>query len=102
MMHGMSLKYSENFINMKIDMKKGIALAIILIFIISIGFSCNNGDFDDEKELPLEGSYKIMVIDGCEYIQYQTTLYCGHQYTHHKYLGNFLTHKGNCKNHKSN
>ncbi len=84
------------------DIKTPILILLVSVFIIALGFSCNHEDLETEKELPLEGTFKTIEIDGCEYLQYQTTLYCGHQYTHHKYLGNFLAHKGNCKNHKSN
>jgi hypothetical protein len=77
---------------------KKIIVVFISIFFLS---SCDSESYTDEKELPLKDSYNVIVIDGCEYLQYKSTLYCGHQYTHHTYAANFLTHKGNCKNHPS-
>jgi hypothetical protein len=55
---------------------------------------------DDKEDLPrVEGYEKVVVIDDCEYIEYKSTFYCGHQYSHHEYRAALLTHKGNCKNH---
>lgn len=76
----------------------------IPLFILGILFlfsSCDPKQFQDKEELPrVSGSERVVVIDGCEYIEYQSTFYCGHQYNHHEYKASLLTHKGNCKNHK--
>ncbi len=91
------MKYLENFINM-ISTEKIIAVFAILLVVLAI--SCDPKQFQDKEELPrVEGYEKVVVIDGCEYIEYKATFYCGHQYNHHEYKSNLLTHKGNCKNH---
>jgi hypothetical protein len=63
--------------------------------------SCDSNQFSTKEELPrIEGYKKVVVIDDCEYIEYQSTFYCGHQSTHHEYKSSLLTHKGNCVNHE--
>lgn len=42
----------------------------------------------------------VVLGDGCDYMQYKSTLYCGHKYTHHTYQSYFLTHSGKCRNHE--
>lgn len=65
-------------------MKKSILLFLVLISICSCEQSkgaqevVNNADLTD---------LKVVVIDGCEYLQY------------HAYHYEAITHKGNCKNH---
>jgi hypothetical protein len=78
-----------------------IFLVIIFISLILLGVSCDVEKYTDKEELPrVEGYKKVIVIDDCEYIEYQSTFYCGHQYNHHEYKASFLTHKGNCINHE--
>ena len=73
---------------------------LFLLAFISALTSCIS---EDKEDLPrAEGYEKTVMIDGCEYIEYKSTLYCGHQYTHHEYKATFLTHKGHCKNHEQN
>lgn len=80
------------------DTKKILATLFILILVLAV--SCDPKQFEDKEDLPrVDGSEKVVVIDGCEYIEYQSTFYCGHQYNHHEYKASLLTHKGNCKNH---
>lgn len=88
------MKYLENFIRMK-------KILLIILGIPLFVSSCDSKNFEEKEELPrVDGREKIVVIDDCEYIEYQSTFYCGHQYDHHEYKASLLTHKGNCKNHK--
>lgn len=74
--------------------------ALFLISFSLLLVSCDAVLEDDKKDLPrVEGYEKTVVIDGCEYLEYKSTFFCGHQYTHHEYTTTLLTHKGNCKNH---
>ena len=89
------MKYSVDFISMKR------ALVIILIFSVVLTVSCDSKQFEEKDELPRAKGYeKVVEIDGCEYIEYQSVFYCGHQYNHHEYRATLLTHKGDCVNHE--
>jgi hypothetical protein len=64
-------------------MKQLIIAALVFVFA-----SCDNpqeGKPLGEKQRYGDGTVKVMVIDSCEYV------------LHHVYLGNAITHKGNCK-----
>ncbi len=72
-------------------------LTILMLLVMAVGCS---DTLQDEKLLEPQG-FKSIEIEGCEYLQYDAQMYCGHQYTHHTYNARLLTHKGNCKNHKN-
>ena len=59
-----------------------------LIWLLFIGLiSCDKVS----TSTTIYGDYKIVVLDGCEYIEYDRGIGEGRVYS--------LTHKGNCKNH---
>jgi len=55
---------------------------------------CNNNEQNETMKDPK--GYQNIVVDSCEYLQYDAELLCGHQYTHHTYNARLITHKGNC------
>lgn len=59
---------------------------IIFIFALSLSSCENEVPVQSKVEDPLKG-YKIMVIDGCEYLHKRLNSYSDH-----------FTHKGNCSN----
>ena len=62
---------------------------LILSFLVLALFSCEQSK--GTQEVPSNADLtdlKVVVIDGCEYLQYRTYYY------------EAITHKGNCKNHK--
>lgn len=75
---------------------------ILLFILASLSLASCDDDSNTVDVLdPVEMTPNTILIDGCEYIQYKSTLYCGHQYTHHEYQTYFLTHSGKCKNHET-
>ena len=66
---------------------KTILKSIILLFVIISLSACANNvkrSYNDGENFE---NYKVVVIDGCEYIQWRTS---------YGYLN--ITHKGNCDN----
>ncbi len=62
---------------------------LILTFLVLVFFSCEQSSGVQEIENNADlNNLKVVVIDGCEYLQY------------HVYYYEAITHKGNCKNHK--
>ena len=80
---------------------KILSVSILLVFIFTLTFaSCSDQGFmtseDNTKLEVLKKNYKVVVLDGCEYITYDYSAgYSGYGY---------LAHKGNCSNpyHKDN
>jgi len=56
---------------------------VLLMSVIFYGCS------QSSKSKTIDGTYKIRIIDGCEYIEYDNGVFDQRVYT--------LTHKGNCK-----
>lgn len=62
---------------------------LLSILVLATLFSCEQSK--GVQEIPNKSNVenlKVVIIDGCEYLQYRT----------HHYEA--ITHKGNCKNHK--
>lgn len=87
---------------------KNVLLILSLVFLLSCEESSEQTVLDpvevtSPRTLPQPTTMPLtIVIEGCEYIQYKSTLFCGHQYTHHTYQAYFLTHSGKCKSHEIN
>lgn len=63
---------------------------IILTISVLITLTLTSCTSNQVKPSSLKEKYKIVIIDGCEYIMYSES---------HGYQGyGYLTHKGNCKN----
>lgn len=68
--------------------------AAILVFCFFITTGCSSGVKGDNVktiQTPSGSNYKIKIIDGCEYIEYDEGFFDRRVYS--------LTHKGNCKSH---
>jgi hypothetical protein len=87
----------------KLDMKNktsithklGISFYAILVTVIFCG--CDNTKERTIAEPPPSNEYSTVIIDGCEYLQYQVDLKYGNAYTTSGYKTKMITHKGNCK-----
>lgn len=64
---------------------------LILILSIFIFGSCQNNRYKPEVSRTTSKNYNIIIIDTCEYIEFDTGIFDQRVYS--------LTHKGNCKNH---
>lgn len=79
--------------NLKLSTKTAIVGYTMLVAVIFCG--CNEEQQNETLNNPQ--GYKTIEVEGCEYLQYDAEMYCGHQYTHHTYNARLITHKGNCK-----
>lgn len=70
-----------------------IILFVVLFILMILGASCSSRHEESKRTVlsDTQSEYKIIVIEGCEYIIYS-----------YSYANNYsfsITHKGNCKNH---
>lgn len=73
---------------------KRLIISILLTVVVFGATSCSQTD-DSGTTIKSSGnkSYKIVVIDGCQYITSENSIPMGNNYSFS------ITHKGNCTNH---
>ena len=79
--------------NFKLSTKTAIVGYTMLVAVIFCGCSSEK----QNETLNNPQGHKTIEVEGCEYLQYDAEMYCGHQYNHHTYNARLITHKGNCK-----